>query len=111
MRISRSGDDEAEQDEPGGGPMERVLRDAARQGDAHGDEVRALAVLDAGLLRHPDATDAERLPVLAYRAELLVRTGDGAGATAAPAAIRALDLDPADRARYADELAGLEGTT
>ncbi|MHA6782825.1 hypothetical protein ACVGOW_17790 [Pseudonocardia saturnea] len=105
LRISRSGDDET--DEPGASPLERVLRNAARQGDSHGDEVRALAVLDAGLLRHADASDAERLPVLAYRAELLVRTGDGAGATATVAAIRALDLDPADRARYADELAAV----
>lgn len=84
-----------------------MLRDAARQGGTHGDEPRALAVLDAGLLRHPDATGAQRLPVLAYRAELLVRTGDGAGATAALAAIRALDLGPADRVRYADELAAV----
>lgn len=105
LRIGRSGDDET--DEPGAGPLERVLRNAARQGDAHGDEIRALAVLDAGLLRHPDATDAERLPVLAYRAELLVRTGDAAGAAAALAAIRALDLDPADRTRHADELAAV----
>ena len=72
LRIT-SGDDGEDE----GGPFERVLRNAARQGDSHGDEAAAIAILDAGLIRHADATDAEKVPVLAYLAELLIRTGDG----------------------------------
>ncbi len=72
LRITSGEDGEDE-----GGPFERVLRNAARQGDSHGDEAAAIAVLDAGLTRHADATDTEKLPVLAYLAELLIRTGDG----------------------------------
>ncbi len=48
----------------------RVIDVAARQGDARGDEARATAVLDAGLLRYPHAPAAERDEALAYRAEL-----------------------------------------
>lgn len=59
-----------------GGPFERVLRNAARQGDSHGDEAAAIAVLEAGLVRHADATDAEKVPVLVYLAELLIRVGE-----------------------------------
>lgn len=59
-----------------GGPFERVLRNAARQGDSRGDEAAAIAVLEAGLVRHADATDAEKVPVLVYLAELLIRVGE-----------------------------------
>ncbi|QJY48680.1 hypothetical protein [Pseudonocardia broussonetiae] len=112
LRVSRADGAEPDPDPgPGAGRLERVLQNAARQGDARGDDAAALAVLDAGLARHPGATDAERLPLLAYRAELLVRTGDDAGAAAALAAVAALDVDAATRARYADELAELGRTT
>lgn len=111
LRVSRVGDSEPEADPEPGGRLERVLQNAARQGDARGDDAAALAVLDAGLARHPGASDAERLPLLAYRAELLVRTGDDAGAAAVLAEVAALDVDAATRARYADELAELRRTT
>jgi hypothetical protein len=70
LRIT-SGD--AGEDE--GGPFERVLRNAARQGDSRGDEAAAIKVLEGGLIRHADASDAEKIPVLVYLAELLIRTG------------------------------------
>jgi hypothetical protein len=77
LRITSGdpGEDEA-------GPFERVLRNAARQGDSHGDEAAAIAVLEAGLVRHAAATDAEKVPVLAYLAELLIRVGEAERASA-----------------------------
>ncbi|HEY3338086.1 MAG TPA: VOC family protein [Propionicimonas sp.] len=53
----------------------RAIDVAARQGDAHGDEAQAIAILDAGLLRHPDAPPAEIFEALLYRAELKGRIG------------------------------------
>ncbi|MFS0698956.1 hypothetical protein AB6N24_03180 [Cellulomonas sp. 179-A 4D5 NHS] len=53
----------------------RVIDVAARQGDARGDDAQAIAVLDAGLVRFPDAPPVEAFEALLYRAELKVRTG------------------------------------
>jgi catechol 2,3-dioxygenase-like lactoylglutathione lyase family enzyme len=103
LRVSSSGDDE--EDAAPVGHLERVLRAAARQGDARGEESVAIAVLDAGLARHTDAPAAERVGVLVYLAELLVRIGDRDRAVATLAEIRALDLDEAVRAARASELA------
>jgi len=72
LRFFRA--DATEDEEPGEG-LTRVLEVAARQGDARGDDAQALAVLDRGLERHPDATAVERVRALLYRAELLVRLG------------------------------------
>jgi hypothetical protein len=68
LRISSSG---SAPEADGGGPFERVMLNAARQGDARGNEAAAIAVLEAGLTRHADATAVERVPVLVYLAELL----------------------------------------
>jgi hypothetical protein len=102
LRVSATGD---EDDDAPDGRLDRVLRTAARQGDAHGDEARAIAVLDAGLIRHADASDVDRAPVLVYLAELLVRTGDRERAGAILAEVRALDLDDDDRGAVAADLA------
>ena len=61
---------------------------AARQGDSRGDDAQAIAVLDAGLARHPDAFPIEVFEALLYRAELRARTG--ADAVPDLAAARAL---------------------
>jgi catechol 2,3-dioxygenase-like lactoylglutathione lyase family enzyme len=53
----------------------RAIDVAARQGDARGDEAQAIAVLDAGLIRHPDAPALELFEALLYRAELRGRIG------------------------------------
>jgi catechol 2,3-dioxygenase-like lactoylglutathione lyase family enzyme len=63
----------ASEDEAPRTGLGRVIDVAARQGDARGDGARAVAVLDAGLLRYPNAPDAERDEALAYRAELVER--------------------------------------
>jgi hypothetical protein len=87
------------------GGLERVLLNAARHGDSHGDEARAIAVVDAGLVRHPDASPAERVPVLLYLADLLIRSGQFERAALVLAEFRALDLDDGARSRLGDEFA------
>jgi catechol 2,3-dioxygenase-like lactoylglutathione lyase family enzyme len=80
LRFYRS---PTENDEPEEAPrtgLARVIDVAARQGDARGDEVQAIAVLDSGLIRYADAPAAERFEALIYRAELKMRIdGDAAG--------------------------------
>lgn len=72
------------------GVLDRVLRNAARQADARGDEARAVEILRAGLQRHPDAPVADQVPVRVFLAELLVRTGDLPAAEVEGRGIRAL---------------------
>jgi catechol 2,3-dioxygenase-like lactoylglutathione lyase family enzyme len=77
----------AEEDQAPRTGLGRVIDVAARQGDSRGDELRAISVLDAGLIRHPDAPGAELFEAVLYRAELKHRIGaDPTG-----------DLDAAER--------------
>lgn len=86
------------------GALERVMLNAARQGDSRGNDAAAIAVLDAGLARHPEAEAAERVPVLVYLAELLLRSGDHQRARTVLGDLRALHLDVAARTTVAAEL-------
>lgn len=74
IRVYRSGEHEETREEQRSG-LARVVDVAARQGDSRGDDEQALAVLDAGILRHPDAPEAELFEATVYRAELLQRLG------------------------------------
>lgn len=65
----------AAEDDGGRTGLARVIDVAARQGDARGEDRQAIAVLDAGLLRYPDAPPVERVEALLYRAELCHRIG------------------------------------
>ena len=87
LRFYRHGSSEDEPAERRSGLL-RVLDVAARQGDPRADEAQAIAVLDAGLGRHPEAPPIEVFEALLYRAEPMARTG----ADSAPdlAAARAL---------------------
>jgi len=87
LRFYRNGssDDDTEERRSGLG---RVIDVAARQGDARGDDAQAIAVLDAGLVRYPDAPPIEMFEALLYRAELKARTG----ADAAPDLVTASAL-------------------
>lgn len=85
--------------------LERVLLNAARQGDARGAEAVAISVIETGLLRHPDATDAEKLPLLVYLAELHGRSGNLELAIPVLDTVDALTLTPAEREALAGELA------
>jgi catechol 2,3-dioxygenase-like lactoylglutathione lyase family enzyme len=72
LRFYGSG---AAEDEPSRTGLGRVIDVAARHGDARGDEAQAITVLDAGLVRHPDAPPLELFEALLYRAELRARIG------------------------------------
>ena len=110
LRVSALGDSEDAADAPGSasapaGRLDRVLLNAARQGDARGSEATAISVIEAGLQRHPEATDAEKLPLLVYLAELHERTGTHALARSVLDSVGALELDPEARQALASELA------
>ncbi|UZN03323.1 hypothetical protein [Cellulomonas sp. S1-8] len=92
LRFYRAGASEDDPTERRHG-LGRVIDVAARQGDARGDEVQAIAVLDAGLIRFADAPPVEVFEARLYRAELSVRSG--ADATPDLDAARAL-LDEHD---------------
>lgn len=106
LRVSSSGSDsEAEDTDVKGSRLDRVLLNAARQGDAHGDECRAISVLEAGLIRHADATAVDRVPLLVYLAELLVRIGNRERAMSTLDNLAALELSDIERSAVAAELA------
>jgi catechol 2,3-dioxygenase-like lactoylglutathione lyase family enzyme len=96
LRFYRHGSSEDDPAERRSGLL-RVIDVAARQGDSRGDDAQAIAVLNAGLARYPDAPPIEVFEALLYRAELRARTGaDAAPDLAAAKALLAehqLDAD------------------
>jgi hypothetical protein len=104
-RLQEDGDDAGDDPPAEGGRLARVVANAARQADSHGDEAAGIRVLENGLARHADAPPAQRLPALVYLAELRVRTGDRAAAGTLLAEAAALDLSPAEREVLATDLA------
>lgn len=105
LRISRLGDTEeaaAEEDTSTG--LARVISNAARQGDAHGDHAAAIRLLSNGLAKFPDAPAVERVRALLYRAELACRLPDADLARASLAEARGVDLGD-DAAEVAPDFA------
>lgn len=100
--TSESADDEAEAQDGGLTAMTAL---AARLGDAHGDEAKALRALEKGLQRFPDAPPLDLARALLYRAELAFRAGDGELARASIAQVHCLDLNAHEQTRIAEELA------
>lgn len=104
LRISKLGDSEhATDDEPTTG-LARVIDNAARLGDAHGDHVFALRLLENGLARFTDAPTVDRVQALLYRAELAVRVGDGSTATDSLDEALSLAVTDQERATLAVEI-------
>lgn len=68
LRFYRLGD--TENDQPPTTGLARVVANAARLADAHGDVRRARTVLAAGLTRHPDAPADVRAEAVEFLAEL-----------------------------------------
>jgi catechol 2,3-dioxygenase-like lactoylglutathione lyase family enzyme len=101
LRVSKLGDteEEANQERPTG--LARVIDNAARLGDAKGDDAMAMGILDKGLARFADEQGAVRVRALLYKAELAVRVNDQALAAASLADAEAIPLTDAER----DELA------
>lgn len=103
LRISTLGDTE-EDAEPSTG-LERVIENAARQGDARGDDQFARRVLTNGLARFPDAAPSTRVLALAYLCELHIRVGDLDGARSSLAEAREIPIDESERSTAEDALA------
>ena len=105
LRVSRLGDteDEARKERTTG--LARVIENAARQGDARGDDRAALDVLATGMARFADAPAADRVRALLYRAELAVRLDDRSLATASLAEAGTIPLTDEDRALVDADLA------
>ena len=103
LRISRIGDTEedVEEAEPG---LARVLDVAARLADSHGDDAAALAVLERGLSREPNAPAIDRTRALVYRAELEVRLNRLDDARTTLDSIRTLELDASARSDLAADI-------
>jgi hypothetical protein len=102
------GDTEEEAGEPRTTGLARLIDNAARLGDAKGDDSAAAGILDAGLARFVDPPTVQRARALLFRAELAVRMDDTVGAAAALAMVQALPLSDNERAEMDDEIAHAE---
>ena len=87
LRFYREGSSEIESAQERRVGLGRAIDVAARQGDSRGDDARAIAVLDAALIRYPDAPAIEMFEALLYRAELKARIGENADDDLAAAAL------------------------
>jgi hypothetical protein len=105
LRISKLGDTEEQAKEEKMTGLARVVSNAARQGDAHGDHAFALKLLDNGLAKFTDAPLLDRARALLYRSELAVRLGDTATATSSLSQALSVDLSDEEKAAIASELA------
>lgn len=105
LRVSQSGDTEEEAATEKVTGLARIVRVAARLGDARGDDTDALKTLETGLARFTDAPAIDRASALLYRAELAIRLNDSALAQASLAAARALELSADEQIALADEFA------
>lgn len=67
LRIAKLGDTEAEANAEKQTGLAQVIEVAARLGDAHGDDAKALHTLETGLKRYPDAPRIDYPRALLYR--------------------------------------------
>lgn len=105
LRISKLGDTEEEAKKEKTSGLARVISNAARLGDSHGDDKSAFKLLDNGLAKFKDAPVLDRIRALLYRAELAVRVGDRLAATASLSEALSLDLAEEERAAITPEIA------
>jgi catechol 2,3-dioxygenase-like lactoylglutathione lyase family enzyme len=105
LRVSKSGDTEAQAATEKSTGLARIVLVAARLGDAHGDDAAALKTLENGIARFSDAPPIDRVRALLYRVELAVRLNDHALAQSSLVAAEAFTLSDDERATIADELA------
>jgi catechol 2,3-dioxygenase-like lactoylglutathione lyase family enzyme len=105
LRVSKRGDTEDEANRHKSTGLARVIDNAARQGDARGDDRAAMTLLDNGLARFADAPAIDRVRTLLYRAELAVRLGDGGLATGSLAEAQAVELSDDESTAVAPDIA------
>jgi hypothetical protein len=94
LRVSKLGDAEEARDTTTG--LARVIENAARLGDAKGDDVEAIRLLDNGLERFSDAPGIDRARALLYLAELHVRVGHRPAALESLTAASSIELSDED---------------
>ena len=82
-----------------------MIENAARQGDARGNDGAALDVLDKGLARFADAPAVDRVRALLYRAELGVRLGDRVVAESSLAEAQSIALTDDERTAVETDMA------
>jgi catechol 2,3-dioxygenase-like lactoylglutathione lyase family enzyme len=104
LRISKLGEKEEDEAANKTGGLAKMLDVAARLGDAHGDEAKALKTLENGLKRFPDAPILDYARAMLYRAELAVRLCDPALAQSSLSTVLALEMTDHDKAIIAPEL-------
>jgi hypothetical protein len=105
LRISKLGDTEEAEAAKKTDGLAKILDVAARLGDAHGDEAKALKTLENGLKRFPDAPILDFARAMLYRAELAVRLGDPALARSSLSAVLALEMADHENDMLTSELA------
>ncbi len=104
LRVSRLGDTEENSAQASTTGLARVIENAARLGDARGDDGGALTLLRNGLDKFPDASPVDRARALLYLAELHVRVGDQGSATESLVEAESIGLSGADRESIALDL-------
>lgn len=105
LRIYKLGDTEQEDSAEKAEGLAQVIYVAARLGDAHGDEAKALKTLENGLTRFPESPAIERAKAYLYRAELAIRIKDHELAQASLSTARSLDLTNEEWAALEEEFA------
>lgn len=100
LRISKRGDTEEEAEKSTG--LLRVVDNAARLSDAHGDPAFALTLLNNGIAKFSDAPALDRAKALLFKAELAVRVGDEPLARASLSEAESIDLGDTASAIAAD---------
>jgi catechol 2,3-dioxygenase-like lactoylglutathione lyase family enzyme len=114
LRVSRLGDREDTQEATTG--LARVIENAARIGDAKGDDIEAARLLRNGLERFSEGPPIERARALLYLAELYIRLGDSPAAHESLAEASSIEMSDEDResimAEFAHtrEVVGQEGS-
>ena len=105
LRISKLRDVEDDPKAPKARNLDQVVEAAARLGDSHDDEPRALKTLISGLARYPAATPVQKTRAYLYRAELEVRLGKPEDARTSLAAAADQPLDADERAQLEKDFA------
>lgn len=105
LRISKLGDTEEQAAAEKVTGLAQVIAVAARLGDAHGDDAKALKTLETGLKRYADAPTLDQARALLYRAELAMRLHDPGLAQSALDAVQSLALSAEEQRILADEFA------
>ena len=105
LRISKLGDVEEDSSAPKSRSLDQVIEVAARLGDSHDDEPRALETLISGIARHADATALQKARACLYRAELEARLGKLQDARTSLAAAANQPLNAEERAQLEKDFA------